>query len=185
MNVYDFDKTIFYPDSTMTFLKYSFRNYPRYFTNEIDKIGKSIVEYVKTGDVTSGKEAMFSFVRYIPDIDSYVYKFWEDNLWRIEKWYLNQKKDDDLIISASPDFLLNPLADMLGFNLIATKMDKYTGNILGCNNKGEEKVKRFKELYGDCTVDSFYSDSLSDAPMAKLAKKAYLVKFGKIFDWPM
>ena len=28
MNTYDFDKTIFYPDSSVTFIKHCFRKYP-------------------------------------------------------------------------------------------------------------------------------------------------------------
>ena len=32
-------------------------------------------------------------------------------------------------------------------------------------------------------IDEFYSDSVSDAPLAKLAKKAFLVEDNKLLPW--
>jgi len=62
-------------------------------------------------------------------------------------------------------------------------MDKKTGKINGENCRGEEKVNRLKELYKDIEIDNFFSDSLSDTPLALLAKKAYIIKKGKVIDW--
>ena len=39
-----------------------------------------------------------------------------------------------------------------------------------------EELSWGRELYGDKPVASFYSDSMSDMPMALLAEKAYLIK---------
>ena len=33
-------------------------------------------------------------------------------------------------------------------------------------------------------MDEFYSDSLSDTPLARLADKAYLVTDGVLSEWP-
>ena len=63
-------------------------------------------------------------------------------------------------------------------------MNPETGRIAGRNCHGAEKVVRFHQEMGDAQVDEFYSDSLSDAPMARLAKKAYLVKGEKLAPWP-
>ena len=68
-------------------------------------------------------------------------------------------------------------------NLIASRVDKHTGKYTGLNCYHEEKVIRYKEIYNDTIVDEFYSDSLSDTPMAKLAKKAYFVSDGVVTDW--
>ena len=89
-----------------------------------------------------------------------------------------------MIISASPAFLLEPITRELGVALIATPMDSRSGQIRGENCHDEEKVRRFYEKYPDAEIDAFYSDSLSDAPMARLAKTAYLVKRGELLDWP-
>ena len=47
-------------------------------------------------------------------------------------WYLMKKRDDDLIISASPDFVVRPAAEMLGVRLIATPMQIYVDGLLAC-----------------------------------------------------
>ena len=58
-----------------------------------------------------------------------------------------------------------------------------TGKFTGENCKGQEKVKRFRKKYGNAVIDDFYSDSLSDLPLARIAKRAFLVKKGKIREW--
>ena len=89
-----------------------------------------------------------------------------------------------MIISASPEFLLQPMTDRLGVRLIATRMNPYSGQIKGRNCHDEEKVRRFLELYPADSIDCFYSDSLCDSPMAALAKKAFLVDDGELYPWP-
>lgn len=93
-------------------------------------------------------------------------------------------KDTDLIISASPDFLILPICKRLNVRGIASKVNPQTGELLGPNCRGEEKVKRFNEVYPNETIDDFYSDSLSDLPLASIAHHAYLVKNQKICSWP-
>jgi len=130
------------------------------------------------------KEQLFSFLRYIPDVDEAVEKFWNKNMQGIGKWYLEQKKDDDLIISASPYFLLEPVCRKLGVSLIATPMDKNTGKIIGKNCHDIEKPRRFYENYPEGHTENFYSDSMSDSPMAEIADKSWLVCKHKISPWP-
>lgn len=91
---------------------------------------------------------------------------------------------DDLIVSASPDFLLRPICEELGVSLIATPMNPYTGKIHGLNCHDEEKVRRFRLEVPEGHIENFYSDSLSDSPLAKLADRAWLVKKGKLSPWP-
>ena len=76
-----------------------------------------------------------------------------------------------------------PIAKELDINLIATIVDKKTGKFLSYNCYGKEKVKRFKQEYKNTKIKEFYSDSLSDLPMMKIAKKAYLVKGNKIEEY--
>ena len=57
------------------------------------------------------------------------------------------------------------------------------GNFESLNCYGKEKVKRFMEAFGNRSIDYFYSDSISDEPMARLADNAFLVKNGKIKEW--
>ena len=88
-----------------------------------------------------------------------------------------QKENTDVIISASPEFLLKPLEKLLNIEkVIASKVDINTGKLLSKNCYGKEKVKRFQKIYPNKVISSFYSDSLSDIPMARLAKNSYLVQ---------
>ena len=185
MNVYDFDKTIFYPDSSYCFVMYCLRHFPRAVLCALP--GTCVIGFAKLVGIAETrdlKEKVFSFLPRLDDVERIVSEFWAENQKRIEPWYLAQKRNDDLIISASPEFLLRPVAEKLGFSLLATPMEPYTGHIAGWNCHDTEKVRRFREAFPDAEVENFYSDSLSDAPLANLAKHAYLVKKGSLEPWP-
>ena len=98
-------------------------------------------------------------------------------------WYLKQKQDSDIVVSASPEFLLKPVCLKLGVSLIASINDSRTGAYTGVNCHGEEKPRRFLELFPNAVIDKFYSDSQSDKPMALLAKSAFLVRNGIVMSW--
>ena len=148
MNSYDFDKTIYYPDSSACFYKYCLKRYPSAILKTLVGTCSKAIKYalgkIETKEL---KEQLFSFLKYLPDVDAAVEQFWEENFSGIGQWYLDQKKDDDLIISASPYFLLKPVCRKLGVSLIATPMDKKTGKINGNNCHDSEKVRRFYENY--------------------------------------
>ena len=103
---------------------------------------------------------------------------------KIKKWYLDMKKSDDVIISASPEFLLEPICKELGVGcMLGTKVNEKTGLFESENCVGEEKVVRFYEVYPDGVIDEFYSDRYVDTPVAKIAKKAIFVKGDKLLPW--
>lgn len=188
MNVYDFDKTIYDGDSTEDFIIMCLKKQPG-LVFRFMRSGMSFVAY-RAGCIskTAFKEVMYRFLRDIDDIDDYVQEFWDSHIKKIKKFYISNQKADDVIISASPEFLLRDACQRLGIkHLIASKIDKYTGCCLGINCFGEEKVRRF---YSECSydggipkIDEFYSDSLSDAPLARLAKCAFTVTGEKIVPW--
>lgn len=185
MNVYDFDKTIINDDSTKLFLLYCFRRMPRlFFKNAGGKLSAFAAYAAGKESVDRFKENMFSFLAGIPNLDGILDDFWDRNMWRVEPYYRELSRPDDLIISASPDFLVRPAAERLGAELIATDMSPFSGKIRGVNCKGEEKVRRFLRLYPDAHVEGFYSDSLSDTPMAMLADQAWLIVNHEPVPWP-
>lgn len=82
---------------------------------------------------------MYRFLTYVPDIDSALNDFWNVNEHKVKSWYKDRQKDDDIIISASPEFLLKPICERLGIkNLMASKVDKHTGLYDG-ETVGEKK----------------------------------------------
>ena len=111
----------------------------------------------------------------VPDADAWAEDFWRTHERRFRPWYLAQKQPDDLVVSASPEFLLAPACRRLGIRPpIASRVDARTGRYTGLNCKGAEKVSRFREQYPDAEIGQFYSDSRSDAPLAHLARRAFL-----------
>ena len=192
MNVYDFDNTIYDGDSTVDFCKYCMKRYP-FVIAHVFPVGLSGISLaIGLSKKDRFKSVLYKFLKRIPDVDDAVEDFWNGHRKNVQKWYLDQKQETDVIISASPEFLLKPVADELGVILIASPVDKKTGELLGPNNSNEEKVRRFTEIYGDGLdagarmadrIDEFYSDSDNDLPMARLARRAYKVKRGKISPW--
>nr|MCR5652530.1 haloacid dehalogenase-like hydrolase [Ruminococcus sp.] len=145
---------------------------------------KGAVRYyvLNIGTKTIMKENMYRFLTKI-DAEKDIKDFWKQNKIKIKMWYKNQQKPDDLVISASPYFLLKPICEYLGIkHLIASRVDVKTGKYTGENCHGDEKVKMFKEQFGD-KIDEFYSDSYNDEPLARMSEKAFMVKGSEITEW--
>ncbi len=184
MNVYDFDNTISHGDSTAAFVKYCIGRHPKVLLTmpgtAIAALGMAMRIISKTGF----KEYMFRFLRHIPDVEQAVEEFWDSGRCSIHKWYLDAHREDDLVISASPEFLLRPICRRLGISsLIASKVDPETGKYSGANCHGSNKVARYREIYGDTVPQAFYSDSYKDEPMARIATQAYMVRGERVSPW--
>lgn len=183
MNVYDFDKTIYYNDSTSDFYLFCLKRHPA-IAKHFPKTMAAFIAYIlhlKTK--TQFKEVMYSFLLEI-DIDNDLKDFWETHKEKIKPWYLEQLKNDDVIISASPEFLLKPICDQLGINhMMASRVDPKTGKYTGINCHGKEKVVRFREVFGNEKIDEFYSDAYCDTPLAEIAEKSFMVKGDRRKPW--
>lgn len=185
MNVYDFDGTIYDGDSTLDFYKYCLKRNPRLSCFVFSQIVASIKYLIGIYDKTMFKEKFYSFLTGINCVEVYVNDFWKKNKSNIKLWYLQQKKKDDVVISASPCFLLEPICKELEISqLICSNVDNKSGKYNGINCYGEEKLRRFQNIFGDeAVIDAFYSDSLSDTPLAQIAQKSYIVADKKIIEW--
>ena len=179
MRLYDFDKTIFYPDCTVLFIKWCIRRYPSLIYRYVPKMLFRFIKYkLKFNNKHDVEEKMFEFIRYVPNIEEEIERFWDAKEGNISEWYLKQKRSDDLIVSASPEFIIAPIARRLGVNYLATELDMQTLKIVGRSCYGRQKVKAILNtgIFLDHEVEEFYSDSLSDTPLALCAEKAFLVK---------
>ena len=122
--------------------------------------------------------------KYIDNIEELVELFTWRHVKNIKGWYLQQQKEDDVVISASPEFLIQSFCRKLNIqSIMASKVDIHTGKYDGLNCHGEEKVRRFYERYPNGIIDEFYSDSRSDTPLAKISKRAYLVNGDEREPW--
>lgn len=184
MNVYDFDKTIYDGDSTLDFYFFSLKKSPML----IRFLPIQIIGFIKymfgMYSKLQFKEKFYSFLKGIKNVDSMVELFWNENQDKIKDWYLKSKEESDVIISASPEFLLNTICRRIGIkHLIASEVNKNTGICEGENCYGEEKVLRFKKYFEKGEIKKFYSDSLSDAPISLMASERYIVSGNNILPW--
>jgi len=183
MNVYDFDKTIYDGDSTVDFFKFSIKRHPSICLGLPFTSVCFVLMLLRLMGKTRCKQFFYRFLKRIPDIDSETEIFWDINTSKIKGWYKKRQKADDLIISASPEFLLEPVCKKLGVALMASRVDRHTGKYSGVNCHGSEKVERYRAVFGDKIIEEFYSDSYSDDPLAQIAVKSFLVDGDKISGW--
>lgn len=184
MNVYDFDETIYDGDSTRDFYFYTLkkkRSILKYLPKQAYYFALFALGVITK---TQFKEKFYTFFKSIENTDAFLDEFWNEKQKNIKTWYKENRREDDIIISASPYFLLLPICERLGIkHLLASNVDKHTGEYDGENCYGEEKVKRLDEYMKDCRIDSFYSDSYSDTPLARRAERAFLVKGNELHEW--
>jgi phosphoserine phosphatase len=183
-NVYDFDKTIYKRDSTFEFYRFCVSRHPVILVEIPVVFLYAILFTFQLCSMTVFKEKFFRFLRHLDSVDELAREFWKANRENIADFYKKGRREDDVVISASPEFLLQPVCGILKIeNLIASRVDKNTGLFAGENCWGEEKLRRLREEMPDVTVGEFYSDSISDAPLAGIAEKAYIVQHGRIIPW--
>ena len=176
MNVYDFDGTIYAGDSTIDFYKYSIKKYPKIILLLPYQTAAFFAFKLGILSKTEFKEKFYFFFNWIPDMNDLIAEFWDNHIYKINEWFLNLHKQDDVIITASPEFLVTEAASRIGVRfVIGSKVDSHTGKTMGENCYGEEKVHRFKKMFGDLIPDQFYTDSFSDQPMMNYAREAYVI----------
>lgn len=184
MNVYDFDNTIYDGESVLDFyiflLKKDFS-----LIKLMPKVLSVYIRYKRC--IISGKELLEIAERYamevlakLPDMDALVKEFWNKNQKKIKKFYLENQREDDVILSASCGFLLREICGRIGIkNVLSSEIDLESARITRVCFAGA-KPEIFKEHFGDAVIDSFYTDSLNDKPMFEYAKSVYMVKGNKI-----
>ena len=186
MNVYDFDGTIFYSDCSIGFALWCVKRHPKLLFTYVPGLVRSIIRHQR-GKIPNCQlqRRMFSYLTMIDDFDEQIERYWDKYESRISEWYLAQKKPDDLIISASPDCIIGPIAKRLGVNYMATEYDREFGVFLNNLMYAKEKARYIFD-HGFPVIDHFYSDSLADTPLALCAEKAHLVtdRATTVVDWP-
>ena len=188
IDIYDFDKTVIPFDSGTRFTLYCFLHYPWCFVLLPVIAAAFLLMTLKVISFTQFKRICFSYYPMIPKKRA-VKRFWDKHEKEVHPWFYTRSRYS-VVISASPDFLLGEIQKRLGFEmLICTRHNKKTGRIIGENCRGEEKVRRLEEAFGETffKVIDVYSDSLKfDRPIFSLASgKCYHIVDGKklAFDY--
>jgi phosphatidylglycerophosphatase C len=97
--------------------------------------------------------------------------------------HLRSRGFEIVVVSASAGNWIRKWTERLLLQLIATKLEVkkglITGNILGENNHGEQKVANIRELWNLNEYEEIYAygDSSGDKPMMDLATKSFYKPF--------
>ncbi|MBR5225101.1 MAG: haloacid dehalogenase-like hydrolase [Clostridia bacterium] len=185
IDVYDFDGTIYDGDSTFDFVLFCLRRHPRVALS-LPAIALAGVKLaLKKIGLTQFKSALFGqMVRYFSLTDE-AKLFWQDEKTKAKlgAWFYERPRDLPIVIaSASPEFELRYAADILGVkNLIGTRCNDTTGELIGKNCKGAEKISRIRAYMGEYTVRAMYTDNTkADGPLLEIAEERYKLTHGKL-----
>lgn len=181
IDVFDFDKTLYKSDSTIDFYLFCLSKNKKIIKYLPVQFYGFILYKLRIKPKEYFKEKFFSFLKIIDNPEEVVKKFWNLKKDNFRKEILEKSNNYKIVISASPEFLLKDICEELKIDYcIATNVDIHTGKFLSKNCYGQEKVRRLNEFIKKYEIENFYSDSLSDKYLAKLAKYSYLVKNGEI-----
>lgn len=184
--VYDFDGTIYNGDSTMDFIKFLIKKDKKILLH-LPKMLLYFIKYkMKFIKKETMKECFFEVFNRFKNIDELVNEFWEEHENNIKSFFKEKKTHkQDIISSASPYFLLEPIAKKYKiYDLFASPVNKKTGKYKGKNCHNVEKVRLLHKKYPKCIVTEMYSDdAISDKPLLELAEKSYIVKKDKIISY--
>lgn len=188
---FDFDGTLTHKDTMFEFLKFVggakyawlFLKYmPLFILVKLKLVDAEKVKKSFIGAFLKGKNRSF-----LKEKAQLFFEQNHQNLIRQEaRNFLSQidfKENDGLLVTASLDIWVQPFADELGLKLISTRAEfqdeKYTGEFVGKNCNGEEKVRRIRAFLGDKTYDKTiaFGDTRGDKPMLRWANVAYYRHF--------
>ena len=185
MNVYDFDNTIYDGESTFDLFLFYLKKKPS-LIRLMPTVVSAFAKY-KKGEI-SVDEMINTYVPIVEregkglvDLKNDPAEFWDKHIKNIKPFYKEIQKEDDLIITASPDYTVSEICRRLGIkHFLASTVNPETGKIERVCLKSN-KVKAFNECYYGCKIDDFYTDSPeNDGPLIEIAKHAFIVKGNKI-----
>ena len=185
MNAYDFDDTIYKGDSSLHFFLFYVKREPR-LIRYLPKVVSILRDYHKEkivfDDIIDQFGHIFEdhFKNMTYDFDEVIKEFWDKNEKRIKPFYKEIQKEDDLVISASPTFMLEEICNRIGIkHFLGTEMNLEKGTFERWCFR-DKKIEFFREAFPDGVIDDFYTDSLHDEFLFPYAKRVFLVKGNKI-----
>lgn len=184
MNAFDFDGTLYSGDSTLDFWIYALRRHPRCFSTLPNQLAAALEFKIGLIEREAFKERFYSFLSRINDIDELIADFWKSAMTKLNTNVVARTNPGDLVVSASPRFLLETPCSLLDMNLIASDVNEHTGTLEGPNCRGMQKVEMVREAGYRLPFDEFYTDSKSDMYLAKCSQKAFLVTKKGIEPYP-
>lgn len=187
MYCFDFDGTLTYKDTMFMYLKFYdstkyriqfLRHVPLFILlklklAETEKVKKSFIGSILKGqsqEKIEQKSKQF-FEQHYPKIVR------ENALDFIKN--IDRNNTQSLLVTASLDIWVKPFAEELKMELVSTRAEfkngVFTGNFVGKNCNGKEKLIRIKEEINDSKYDKIiaFGDTSGDRPMLKWANEGH------------
>ncbi|MCC3217377.1 MULTISPECIES: HAD family hydrolase [Chryseobacterium] len=184
---FDFDGTLTYKDTMFMYLKFYdstkyriqfLRHVPLFILlklklAETEKVKKSFIGSIlrgQTQEKIEQKSKQF-FEQHYPKIVR------ENALDFIKN--IDRNNTQSLLVTASLDIWVKPFAEELKMELVSTRAEFkngiFTGNFVGKNCNGKEKLIRIKEEINDSKYDKIiaFGDTSGDRPMLKWANEGH------------
>ena len=185
VKVFDFDNTIYKGESSIDFSFYMIRHNKKILryvpTILLSLAGYKLCLLKKEKLESIINDFLFGVLDGTESITAYIGQFWEGHAHKLNQKILHLVEPEDVIISASPIILIQGIREMINTeNIIGTEIDLEQKKVIWFNF-GDNKVKRYRSLYGNRKIDAFYTDSYNDKDMMDIAKKVYIVKKGNIY----
>ena len=200
--IFDIDYTITKKETLMELFKYVIKKDKKNLRFLPRAVYCGIMYAIGIYDERKVKETFLRFIDGIKEeeLAELVKEFYDERLKNILyddalKMMKKLKNEgyDIYLISASPEFYVNEFYNIKEVDkVIGTKFGFENGTfvrkMVGDNCKGEEKVRRLKEVLKDEKIEVdfkesyMFSDSLSDKPLLDLVGKPYLINYKKNHD---
>ena len=185
--LFDFDGTLTYKDTMFLYLKFYnsakfnfqfLKHVPLFILLKLklanaEKVKKSFISSILKGQSKTKIEEKSQqfFEKYYPEIIR------ENAIEFIKN--IDREHTESYLVTASLDIWVKPFAEKFKMNLLATRAEFkngiFTGNFLGNNCNGGEKVHRIKEAIQGKKFDKIiaFGDTSGDKPMLSLAHESH------------
>lgn len=176
MNVYDFDGTLIRGDSEDYFMEYVLKHFKIKFKDRLEIRLFYLLRKMKLVSGKTQRNHTYPYISYISNIENVVKDFWDEYEKYIFPYYHKIHQDDDVVISATPRFILKEITKRLKIKtLICSETDLTTGKMIGKMCFANEKEVYYNKVFNKKTFDNYYFDKDHDMCLLKYAKNGYRV----------
>ena len=189
--LFDFDGTLTYKDTMFLYLK--FYNSMKFYVQFVKHIPLFVLLKLKLADAEKVKKSFISSIlkgesrTKIEKKSQSFFEKYQDEIFRVNALEfinnIDRTQTESYIVSASLDIWVKPFAEKLEMKLLSTraefKNDIFTGNFIGKNCNGPEKVKRIIETVNERKFDKTiaFGDTSGDREMLSWADESHFEFF--------
>ena len=189
--LFDFDGTLTYKDTMFLYLK--FYNPSKFYLQFLKHIPLFVLLKLKLADAEKVKKSFIASIlkgqsrTKIEKKSQAFFEKYQHEIFRVNALEfinnIDRTQTESYIVSASLDIWVKPFAEKLKMKLLSTraefKNDIFTGNFIGKNCNGPEKVKRIIETVNERKFDKIiaFGDTSGDREMLSWADESHFEFF--------